>query len=60
MGGWWNSWYRQHAIYEKGSPVLYVTLKKALYGWLRLALLLYERLVADMRGRGFELNPCEP
>ena len=32
--------YRQHTIYEKGSSVLYVTLKKALYRCLRSALLI--------------------
>ena len=53
--------YRQHAIYEKGSSVLYVNLKKALYGYLILASVFYERIVADMRGKGIELNlygPC--
>ena len=48
--------YRQKVIYEKGRLVLYVTLNKALYGCLVLALLLYERIVSDMRGKGFELN----
>ena len=28
--------YRQHVIYNKGRPVLYVTLNKALYGCLIL------------------------
>ena len=45
--------YTHYVINEKGRPVLYVTLKEALYGFLRSALLLYERLVVDMRGRGF-------
>ena len=45
--------YIHHTIYDKGRPVLYVTLNKALYGCLRSALLLYEWLVADMRGKGF-------
>ena len=49
--------YRQNAIYEKVRPFLYITLKKALYGCLRLAFLFYEQLVAEMRGKGFELNP---
>ena len=52
--------YRQHVIYEKGRPVLYLSLKKALYGLLRSEFLLYERLVADMRGKEFELNPYSP
>ena len=52
--------YRQNMIHENGRPVLYVTLKKVLYGFLRLAFLFYERLVADMRGKGFEINPYSP
>ena len=52
--------YRHNMIYEKGRPVLYVTLKKALYGCLRLAFLLYARFVAEMRGKGFEINPYDP
>ena len=52
--------YRQNMIHENGRPVLYVTLKKVLYGFLRLAFLFYERLVAYMRGKGFEINPYSP
>ena len=51
--------YRQHKIYKKRRPFLHVNLNKALYNCLRLALLLYERLVADMRGKGFEINPYD-
>ena len=54
--------YRQHMIYEKRRPVIYVTLNKALYGCLRSALLLYECLVSYMKGKGFEINsyyPCK-
>ena len=52
--------YIQHVIYEKVSPVLYITLKKDIYGCLISALLFYERPVADMRGKGDELNPYDP
>ena len=52
--------YRQKVIYEKGRPVLYFTLNKALYGCPRLPFLFYERLVTDMRGKGFELNHYDP
>ena len=52
--------YRHHMIYEKGRPILYAPLKKALYGCLRLEFLFYKRLVAYMRGKGFELNPYDP
>ena len=52
--------YRQQVIYEKGSLVPYITLQKALYGCLRSALLLYEQIVADMRGKGFGIKPYDP
>ena len=52
--------YIQHVIYEKVRPVLYVTLKKAIYRCLKLAFLIYERLLADMRVKEFELNPYGP
>ena len=51
--------YRQHVIYKKGRQVIYVTLNKALYGILILALLFYERQGVDMKGKGFELNPYD-
>ena len=38
--------YRQHIIYKKGRPVLYLTLKKPIYGYLRLSLLFYDWIVA--------------
>ena len=47
-------------IYKKVRTVIYVTLKKALYGYLRSALLLYERLAADIRYKRFELSPYNP
>ena len=46
--------YRQHMIYERGRPVLYVTPNKALYGCLRFSLMFYKWIVADMRVKGFE------
>ena len=51
--------YRHHVIYEKGRPVLYINLKKLLYGCLRPELIFHEWLVTDMRGKGFELNPYD-
>ena len=52
--------YRQHLIYDMGRLVLYATLKKALYSSPKSELMLYEQLVADMIGKGFELNPYDP
>ena len=49
--------YIQHVIYEKVRSFVYVTLNKALYVCLVLAFLFYERLVADIRDKGFQINP---
>ena len=48
-----NQIYRQHVKYEKGRPVLYITIKKALYSCQRSSFMFYERLVVDMRGMEF-------
>jgi hypothetical protein len=54
-------------IYQKyiyvgpdNKPVLYVKLQKALYGCLRSALLFYLKLLKDLEGNGFKLNPYDP
>jgi hypothetical protein len=44
----------------KNQPVLYVKLQKALYGYLRSALLFYLKFVGDIESQGFELNPYDP
>ena len=46
--------------YEKGKPVLYVRLQKALYACLKSALLFYEKLVVDLEEYGFKINPYDP
>ena len=35
-------------------------MNKAMYGLLRSALLFYKKLVADLKGIGFNLNPYDP
>ena len=45
---------------ENGATVLYVELKKALYGQLKAALLFYQKFVRDLKEIGFELNPYDP
>ena len=42
------------------EPILYVRLLKALYGLLRSALLFYKKLRADLKKKGFEVNPYDP
>ena len=43
-----------------GEPILCVRLLKALYCLLRLALLFYKKLRADLENVGFEVNPYDP
>ena len=42
---------------RKGMAILYVKMQKGLYRLLRSALLFYRKLVADLEGGGFKLNP---
>ncbi len=44
---------------SKGKSLLYVKMHKALYGLLRSALLFYKKLVSDLEGYGFEINPYD-
>lgn len=52
--------YRKYIMMENGATVLYVELKKALYGQLKAALLFYQKFVKDLKEIGFELNPYDP
>jgi len=50
--------YRKHKWYNKqGKPMLYVQLKKALYGTLQAALLFWKLLSKTLQEWGFVLNP---
>jgi hypothetical protein len=51
--------YRKYVLMEKGKPVLYVELKKALYGTLRAALLFWKKLSAKLQEWGFVINPYD-
>eukprot|EP00957_Ditylum_brightwellii_P077828 5915075-Ditylum_brightwellii.AAC.1 len=51
--------YRKHLHSENGKPVLYVRLKKALYGTMRASLLFWENLVETLQEWGFEINPYD-
>jgi hypothetical protein len=53
--------YRKYIyVGSDNKPVLYVKLKKAPYGCLRSALLLYLKLLKYLEDRGFKLNPYDP
>ena len=51
--------YHQHMSKEKGKPVIYVELLKALYGTLRAARLFWETLSRKLQEWGFTLNPYD-
>jgi hypothetical protein len=53
--------YRKYVcVGPDNKPVMYVKLQKALYGCLRSALLFYLKLLKDLEGHGFKLNPYNP
>ena len=45
---------------SKGTPILYVRLKKAMYGMLRSSLLFYRKLRKELEDYGFVVNPYDP
>ena len=51
--------YHPHMVTEKGKPVIYVELLKALYGTLRAARLFWETLSGKLQEWGFTLNPYD-
>ena len=52
--------YSKHVIVDKRDKLLYVRLKKALYGTLKVALLFWEDLSKHLVNKwGFKLNPYD-
>ena len=41
---------------ENGQKVLYIQLKKDMYGTLQAALIFYQKLLKDIESQGFDLN----
>jgi hypothetical protein len=52
--------YRKYLSDERGKKVLYLRLRKALYGMMKSALLFYRKLVSELISMGFEINPYDP
>ena len=50
------SMYQKYVRVGNGQNVLYVHLKKAMYGTLWAALIFYQKLLKDMDSKGFYLN----
>ena len=51
--------YNQYVVIEKEKKVLYLLLKKALYGTLKAALLFWKLLSSKLESWGFEINPYD-
>jgi Reverse transcriptase (RNA-dependent DNA polymerase) len=52
--------FKQFVTYERGKPVLYTELDKALYGTLQAALLFWEKLSSHLVDKmGFTINPYD-
>jgi hypothetical protein len=51
--------YTQYVTTERGKPVLYVQLQKALYGTLSAAMLFWKDLSGHLRRNGFKPNPYD-
>ncbi len=47
-------------INKKGEKILLVQCMNALYGSMIASVLFYKKLVASLRGNGFEFNPYDP
>ena len=45
---------------KKGTPIIYIRLKKAIYGLLRSSLLFYRKLCGELEAYGFNINPYDP
>jgi hypothetical protein len=52
--------YGPYVVFEKGKRVLYLQVKKALYGMLVASLLWYRKFREDLEGLGFKFNPYDP
>ena len=52
--------YREYVVFEGNQKVLYMHITKAIYGLLVSAMLFYKKLIKDLQGYGFKLNPYDP
>jgi hypothetical protein len=51
--------YEKFIVMEKGKPVIYVRLLKALYGTMQASLLFWRDLTAELKRAGFIINPYD-
>lgn len=55
-----NKRYEEYVNTEKGKKVLYLKLRRALYGCIQSALLWYKTFATKLIGEGFKLNKYDP
>ena len=55
-----NPQYSQYVVMQYGTKVLYMQLKKALYGIMKAAVLWYETFCECLKENDFKLNPYDP
>ena len=49
--------YQEYVVLEGSQKVLYMHITKAIYGLLVSAMLFCKKLIKDLQGYGFEINP---
>ena len=54
-----NPSYKEYVTHQRGQPVLYLRLAKALYGCVKSAMLWYKLFTSTLRKLGFKLNPYD-
>ena len=52
--------YQSQYVIKKGKKVLYLHVKKAIYGMLQSGLLYYQKFRKDIEEYGFKINPYDP
>jgi hypothetical protein len=52
--------YQDYIIDKNSKKVLYLVMKKALYGMLQSALLFFKEFRVDIESIGFKVNPYDP
>jgi hypothetical protein len=52
--------YHDKVVYENNVKVLYLHVRKAIYGMLQSALLFYQKLRNDLEEQGFKISPYDP
>ena len=54
-----NAKYKAYTVVERGKPVVYARLKKALYGMVQASYLFWVNLSRELERLGFEVNPYD-